>query len=592
MKITKSFRSALLLFAIITGITGFYSCKKTSTYQGPAGTAFNNGAMTQASISGQIIDENGAPLEGVTVEVGTHKFITDKDGIFYFSKISTPQNATLITATKSYYMNGYRTLSITPNKDQYTKIMLIELKNASTFNAMSGGSINVNGGGSITFPASGIVNKNTGTPYNGVVTVYSKWLDPSNEAVNKLMPGDLRGLNTEDVEKVLQTYGMMAVELFDQSNNPLQIASGKTAQLSFPIPASMSSNAPATIPLWYFDAATGMWREEGSATKQGNSYVGDVKHFSFWNCDYPFPAVHLDLVLNDNTGNPLGNMEVKITNTATGGIAYGFTNGLGFVGGIVPANATLTLEVILEPCGVVLASQTVNTLTSNLSLGTIVVNVPSSNVATITATVLDCAGQPVTNGYVSIVTPTSSAIIPTNSSGSINTTIAACTFPMSATVTAYNLSTMVHDQITTSIGSGLNNLGNLNACSTLSQFVNWTSTIGGTPTSFSIVEPTGYFTSDYNTTPLTNVGAYDSIIGSTAHCYFTFDGLDNVSSSHTLQAYSDHLDNNSTPVPGTAVNMTMYQPMGGYVEGNFNGAITGSTIPTRTVSCSFRVKRN
>jgi hypothetical protein len=60
---------------------------------------------------------------------------------------------------------------------------------------------------------------------------------------------------------------------------------GKTAKLRFTIPSSLRSTAPATIPLWSVDETTGLWKQEGSATKGTDYYEGDVSHFSFWNCD-------------------------------------------------------------------------------------------------------------------------------------------------------------------------------------------------------------------------------------------------------------------------------------------------------------------
>jgi ABC-type sulfate transport system permease subunit len=101
------------------------------------------------------------------------------------------------------------------------------------------------------------------------------------------MPGNLTGITINNEQKILQTYGMIAVEMEGSSGEALNIAGSKQATISFPIPSAMLANAPATIPLWHFDETIGVWKEEGTATKQGNAYVGVVTHFSFWNCDVP-----------------------------------------------------------------------------------------------------------------------------------------------------------------------------------------------------------------------------------------------------------------------------------------------------------------
>jgi hypothetical protein len=43
----------------------------------------------------------------------------------------------------------------------------------------------------------------------------------------------------------------------------VELAEGLPATLTFAVPASMKDQAPATIPLWYFDEDEGIWKEEG-----------------------------------------------------------------------------------------------------------------------------------------------------------------------------------------------------------------------------------------------------------------------------------------------------------------------------------------
>ena len=64
--------------------------------------------------------------------------------------------------------------------------------------------------------------------------------------------------------------------------------------MSIPVGSTQTSSAPAEIPLWYFDETNGVWKEEGKATLQGNEYVGEVSHFTFWNCDISWDLIYLD----------------------------------------------------------------------------------------------------------------------------------------------------------------------------------------------------------------------------------------------------------------------------------------------------------
>lgn len=583
-----------LLFSclFLAGMALFFSsCRRnTVAIDSPP---FDNSATTLASMYGQVVDESGQPVMDVSVKTGGHTFMTDKDGIFYFNKISTPKSATLITANKSGYFTGYRTLSVKSNDQQYTRIMLIEMKNPVTFNSVTGATVNVPNGGSITFPANALVYKSNGTPFTGTATLYARWLDPTSDRLGQWVPGALRGVDALNQERLLQTFGMMAAELFDNSGQALQLATDKSATLRFPLPSSITQYAPTKIPLWYFDSSLGLWKEEGFASREGSQYVGDVRHFSFWNCDVPGNFVTLDLDLEDTSGAPLANVTVKITNPATGGYAYGFTNSAGHVSGAVPNNATLTLEVIMLPCNTVVHTQTVTTLSSPVSLGIITVTPPPSSWATISGTVLDCSGSPVSNGFVSITTPGLSFIVPTNTTGGFTAGMVICSFPTTASVSAYDMTAGVHGNTTTNLVVGTNNLGALTACGVVNQFINWTSTVGGVPTSFSIVEPTGNFGASFNATgPSTFVEAYDSISTPNVFAYVSFDGLDAVTGSHNVLNFYDHLSTNGVPVGTIPVTLLNYQPVGGFIEGNFTGDFSGGMIPLRTVSCSFRVKRN
>ncbi|MER3463504.1 MAG: hypothetical protein C4329_02890, partial [Chitinophagaceae bacterium] len=65
------------------------------------------------------------------------------------------------------------------------------------------------------------------------------------------------------------------------------------------------------------DETSGIWKEESTATKQGNVYVGDVKHFSFWNCYVSANAVILSMTLKNATDStPLVYAHVRLTRTS------------------------------------------------------------------------------------------------------------------------------------------------------------------------------------------------------------------------------------------------------------------------------------
>ena len=159
-----------------------------------------------------------------------------------------------------------------------------------------------------------------GNEYSGEVKVFAKYLDPSKLETLEEMPGDLTGVDSEGNMMGLTSFGMLAVELTSQDNNEVYLPVGEKARITMPVPADLLGHAPETIPLWHFDEEIGTWLEEGSAQLVGDQYVGEVEHFSFWNCDYPYELVNLKgFVVIDGIGGE--SLYLKVTDQVTGNSA-------------------------------------------------------------------------------------------------------------------------------------------------------------------------------------------------------------------------------------------------------------------------------
>jgi hypothetical protein len=83
---------------------------------------------------------------------------------------------------------------------------------------------------------------------------------------------------------------MMEFDLVDQDGNEItELATDETAEVCMKAPTGL--NIDDTIPLWYYDEETGLWKEEGQGTvedRDGQLQIcGEVSHFSWWNYDQP-----------------------------------------------------------------------------------------------------------------------------------------------------------------------------------------------------------------------------------------------------------------------------------------------------------------
>ena len=397
----------LAFLAILFFVT--HSCKKNEAINQDAIVPFKTGKTITTVVAGKVTDQTGAALNNVQISIGTTITTTDVNGSFIIPKATHGEKVGFIKATKDGYFAGSRTIIPKEKVINNIVIQLVKKTTSGSFTNASGGTVTVATGGSIVFPSNAIALKNGGA-YTGSVNVSAYFLDPTSNNCYKEMPGDLRGVNTSNNEQVLTSYGMMAVELQGSNGEALQMASGKTATISFPIVPATQSKAPATIPLWFFDETKGMWVEQGTATKTGNNYVGTVSHFTWWNCDYGGGPITLTATFVDQNGSPLSNYHVYfITNAGwNGGGGSGCTASNGSVTGNIPANTPIIVKVESNAyCGnsfAVLYTATLGSFTQNTNLGNITVNLVTQAPTTVNikGTVVDCSNNLVSYGYAVI----------------------------------------------------------------------------------------------------------------------------------------------------------------------------------------------
>jgi len=590
-KLTKDTLYRNTLF-IITAIL-FFSCQKTLDFENSGGSIPPPDLTTKvkSTVSGFVTDENDVAVMGATVLVGSSTITTDKYGYFEAKNVQVIKNAAFVTVSKPGYFKGVKTYMAKEGKSAFFKDKLIPKIISGTVNAISGGTVTLSNGLSIKLNAGTIVNAATNAQYSGSVNVAAFWINPEAADLNQIMPGDLRGINTEGSLKLLQTYGMAAVELTGSSGELLQIVNGQKATLTMPIPSSLTGSAPASIPLWYFDETNGLWKEEGNATKTGNTYVGDVGHFSYWNCDFPFPdAVTFDCTVVDAANNPVSGANVMIyygSGQYTG--AHGVTDSSGYVSGAIPANSQLIIKVFTATNACAVYTQSFTTTTSNIALGNLTIG--GINTASITGSLTNCNNQPVTNGYVMMYLNSQFYRYNTNAGGVFNISTAICG--------PTNIANFIGGDATTSqegslnnyaLVSGNNNVGNIMACGLSNQeFVNYT--INSTP--FTITVPAGTVEQQFDSVSLNSIVINSFQTPAGANFGFSKTNIAPGSTQNLTLFSSQQTGNTTIPAP-ISVNITEYGNIGQFISGSFSGNVTSTSPPNSTyaITCNFRVRRN
>lgn len=324
------------------------SCKKNENVIGDStGHLTGNQVRVNTTIVGVIVDESGSPISGAQVSVGTTVQFTDNYGNFIFDNINTNKERTFVKVSKSGFFDGSRVVK--PFENQLTKISVMLQSNAydGVISGTTGGSVSLTNGAKVELPANGVIVEATGAAYTGNVNVSMAYLDAGSSNMGALAPGDMMAIDANGDSRLLTSYGMLNVELTGDAGEKLQIANGSQATIT--IPTTISS-APSTIPLWYFDVVEGIWKEEGSATLQGNNYVGTVNHFTTWNCDWPERPVSVSGTILDCNGTPLVGVMIVFKRQNNGAFIGGaYTDSAGFYHGNVPFGVGLTLDILGSP---------------------------------------------------------------------------------------------------------------------------------------------------------------------------------------------------------------------------------------------------
>ena len=414
-------KNNFLLLTLFFALIFTAGCRKdailTDTYVIPALPVVYD--IVTSEIYGRVSDRNGNFIQNAAVKWGDAETLTDENGFFRLNGAAREHNAVL-TVTRPGFYKAVQTLQTVENERVKTSVQMTPRSLSGTLQATDGGIVTANDNATIDFAAAGFVDA-AGNAYSGEVHVFAHYLDPTIDDLEQIMPGNLTAIDATNRPQLLTSYGMINVELEDPAGNPLQISAPAT--LTVPA-ASHSDNRPDDLPLWYFDAENGTWREEGNATLQGDFYVGEVEHFTWWNCDVPSDFILMEGQFDGGeTGVPT--LKVKITRISDGSIGIASTYDSGVFSFFVPKNEDLLFEVF-ETCGNLIYTQEIETLGEDTDLGLISVSGFLESMFHFTGKIVDCESQPVTTGYLLLSSGEQIEVLLPDAAGNVNRTLSYC----------------------------------------------------------------------------------------------------------------------------------------------------------------------
>lgn len=406
--------------------------------------------IVQTSIEGRVLNEQLQPVQNAFISAGGQIATTNEDGHFQLENIRVLDDAAVVTVEKYGYFRSYRTLMVRQGESQYVQLQLL-LKNENKISAATGDLIPFPEG-TLTFPAGAVLTVNNDA-YNGTMTVRSIYIHPESSAVADQMPGDLRGIDKNNKQAGLRAFSMLVFTMEDAAGAPLHPDPAKPVSFRIMIPNELASGAPQQISLWHFDDATGFWKEEGQATREGNDYTGTASQTGFWLCATTFPQITLTVHVQDQQPAPLSDTRVTLLTKTDFVPTYGFTNIDGVYYGKVASGQPLIMT-LTDNCSNVLHQQEIGPFTTAAEITNMSVTVPESQTLTINGTAKDCDRFNVVTGKV-IVNVDYRNYTATITNGNFSVTVLRCSGqPASVTFTATDNRTNKTSVSTIQAGSG------------------------------------------------------------------------------------------------------------------------------------------
>jgi len=239
--------------------------------------------LVQTTIAGLVLDEAGNPVSGARVTA--HNFTTNsaENGEFSFYNFLVPKNRCVVVVSRlGYFVATRGEVPVAGGITQFRLRMASDVTTHS-ISGSTGGVASLVNGSELNIASNSLVTPDT-TTFSGTASIALRYFDLGDAAAGLAMPGsDLTTVAGMDTVR-LTGFGGLSMAARDQTGQALALAPGEESMALIAIAPSLVATAPTTIDLWALDETTGLWVQDGTASRNGNSYEANVSHFSTWLC--------------------------------------------------------------------------------------------------------------------------------------------------------------------------------------------------------------------------------------------------------------------------------------------------------------------
>ena len=564
-----TFKYGLLLLSIVLA---FSACRKDidQFILQPGG---QDPELVTGTALGKVRSLDGAPLEGALVRLhGGVSALSDGSGFYFIPDAEAPALDALLEVSMNGFFPAYQHLPWTEKGELRTDIRLVPKSFSGSLSGETGGQLAIGQGFLLDIPQQGLEYP-TGDPFTGTVQVYAYWIDPGDPEFLQLAPAGARGLDANRELRYLNSYGILAMELTDENGLPLRTAPGKTMDLHFPVPGALTGTAPSELALWSFDPEAGLWNESATATLSNQYYHGKAPSGLFWNVAGSSLLVQVKGWVQQPGSGPAREVEVLAWETNGSLLARTSTQNQGQFVLVLPGDAPATLQ-LLDLCGNEQYTQDLPALSGNVSLNPI--PLPSENLVPVKGRLVDCDEAPVSLGYMQAIIGDKEVLMPLVG-GAFSALLPVCPEDV-VTLIGFDLVRNFQTAPLSFSASGPIDAGDWILCNDAPEYISYN------------LDGEVQFSSD----PGFEVnGSVSTILDSTLGVSLSFEGT----GPGTFPVLQDGFSLGNLATVNTLgidllLNISRYDPPGGYVIGSFNGKVTEVGAQEHQVSGVFKLQRN
>jgi len=280
--------------------------EKPNTSPPPGGSTPGDPPPQNGVVFGRLKNAKGGVVSNAQISVGSTTLSTNESG-FFSVELAAGQEHLLQVKADGFARTSQR---VQPQVgiSSFVEISLLPFGATKPLNAVAGGSIDT-AGTKVSFPAGAL-------DATGEVTAHLAQLNADERAQLAAFPG---GFRTSDGE-LLESFGALAIEVYDAEGASVNLKSGATAEVFIPPSDNLGED---NVPLWFYDENTGLWQREGTLTgcQSGNGCTANIPHLSWWNADEVMTTTCLIVCAEDDNGTPLPGVSFEASGVDYRGIS-------------------------------------------------------------------------------------------------------------------------------------------------------------------------------------------------------------------------------------------------------------------------------